>query len=67
MLDNLGSLGGQMADQANWHTLVNVLWATFAGIVVGSLPGLTATLGVALMTSLTFAMEPTAAAAARFC
>src|SRR3712207_4795892 len=36
--------------------LFNVLWATLLGIVVGMLPGLTATLGVALMTTLTFKM-----------
>lgn len=34
--------------------LIDVIWATLLGIVVGSLPGLTATLGVALMTTLTF-------------
>ena len=37
-------------------TLFNVLWATFLGIVIGALPGLTATMGVALMTTLTFTM-----------
>jgi putative tricarboxylic transport membrane protein len=37
-------------------TLVNVLWATFVGIVIGALPGLTATMGVALVTTLTYAM-----------
>ncbi len=38
-------------------TLINVLWATLAGIVIGALPGLTATMGLALMTSLTYAMD----------
>lgn len=37
--------------------IVDVVWATLLGIVVGSLPGLTATLGVALMTTLTFNFE----------
>ena len=36
--------------------LFNVLWATLLGISVGMLPGLTATLGIALMTTLTFKM-----------
>jgi putative tricarboxylic transport membrane protein len=36
--------------------LFNVLWATLLGIMVGMLPGLTATLGVALLTTLTFKM-----------
>ncbi len=38
-------------------TLLNVLWATFGGMVIGALPGLTATMGLALMTSLTYGME----------
>lgn len=43
-------------DLASATTLFNVLWATLAGIVIGALPGLTATMGLALMTSLTYAM-----------
>jgi putative tricarboxylic transport membrane protein len=38
--------------------IFDVLWATQLGIIVGMLPGLTATMGVALMTTLTFHMEP---------
>jgi len=37
--------------------LFDVLWSTQLGIIVGMLPGLTATMGVALMTTLTFKME----------
>jgi putative tricarboxylic transport membrane protein len=37
-------------------SLFNIFWATLLGIVVGMLPGLTATLGVALLTTLTFSM-----------
>ena len=37
--------------------IIDVFWATLLGIIVGMLPGLTATLGVALMTTLTFKME----------
>nr|WP_275981954.1 tripartite tricarboxylate transporter permease [Frigidibacter sp. ROC022] len=36
--------------------LFNVAWATLLGITVGALPGLTATLGIALLTTLTFHM-----------
>jgi putative tricarboxylic transport membrane protein len=36
--------------------LIHVLWATLLGICVGMMPGLTATLGVALLTTLTFRM-----------
>lgn len=38
--------------------ILYVLGATQLGIIVGMLPGLTATMGVALMTTLTFKMEP---------
>ncbi|MHA1158664.1 MAG: tripartite tricarboxylate transporter permease, partial [Alphaproteobacteria bacterium] len=37
--------------------LFHVAWATLLGITVGALPGLTATLGIALLTTLTFRME----------
>ncbi len=37
--------------------LFHVGWATLLGITVGALPGLTATLGIALLTTLTFRME----------
>jgi len=40
------------------RTIFDVLWATQLGIIVGMLPGLTATMGVALMTTLTFTMPP---------
>ena len=35
-------------------TIFNVFWATAFGIIVGMLPGLSATMGVALLTGLTF-------------
>ena len=40
------------------RTIFDVFWSTQLGIIVGMLPGLTATMGVALMTTLTFAMSP---------
>ena len=39
-----------------FDTAINVFAATFAGIVIGALPGLTATMGVALLTTLTYSM-----------
>lgn len=38
-------------------TILFMLVATFAGIVIGALPGLTATMAVSLMVSLTYGME----------
>ena len=40
-----------------FDTLINVFAATLAGIVIGALPGLTATMGVALLTTLTYSMQ----------
>ncbi|HSK40932.1 MAG TPA: tripartite tricarboxylate transporter permease, partial [Arenibaculum sp.] len=37
-------------------SVFNVAWATLLGIVIGALPGLTATLGVALLVTLTYKM-----------
>ncbi|MCF3936127.1 tripartite tricarboxylate transporter permease [Acuticoccus sp. M5D2P5] len=39
-------------------SLFNVAWATVLGIIVGMLPGLTATMGVALLTTLTYKLPP---------
>ncbi|MGR3661803.1 MAG: tripartite tricarboxylate transporter permease [Paracoccaceae bacterium] len=47
--------------------LFHVVWATLLGIFVGSLPGLTATMGVALLTSLTYSMEKDAAILVLIC
>jgi putative tricarboxylic transport membrane protein len=67
MLDSLGQLGGAFVGFLTPHTLFNVLWATFLGIVIGALPGLTATMGVALLTTLTFAMPHTEAIMVLIC
>lgn len=41
-----------------WNNLLNANLGLFLGIVIGALPGLTATMGVVLMLPLTFAMNP---------
>lgn len=56
MLDGLRYFGESFLGFMSPMTLINVLWATQLGIIVGMLPGLTATMGVALMTTLTFQM-----------
>lgn len=47
------AMGGLLADPANIAVL---MLASFMGIVFGAMPGLTATLGVALLTTLTYGM-----------
>lgn len=56
MLDGLGYFLQGIAGFLTLGSLFNIAWATLLGIVVGMLPGLTATLGVALLTTLTFSM-----------
>ena len=58
MLKNLATFGDAFATFANFTTLFNVAWATLVGIISGALPGLTATMGVALLTTLTYKMVP---------
>ncbi len=49
----LSGLGQFMSPMGLFH----VAWATLLGILVGSLPGLTATMGVALLTTLTYTLD----------
>ena len=67
MFDGLGQLGSAFVGFLTPHTIFNVLWATFLGIVIGALPGLTATMGVALLTTLTFSMPHTEAIMVLIC
>ena len=54
MLDGIVHLFAAFETFANFGTLFNVAWATLVGIIIGALPGLTATMGVALLTTLTY-------------
>lgn len=55
-MDGLISFLGSVGSMVTSWALIDVVWATLLGIIVGMLPGLTATLGVALLTTLTFKM-----------
>jgi len=50
-------LGAAIVALATPTALFHVGWSTLLGIFVGSLPGLTATMGVALLTTLTYKLE----------
>lgn len=56
MLEGLQMLGIGLGRFLNPMALFHVLWATQLGIIVGMLPGLTATMGIALLVTLTFRM-----------
>ena len=55
-METLTAFPAAVAAMADPSSLFAVLWATLLGMVVGMLPGLTATLGIALLTTLTFRM-----------
>jgi putative tricarboxylic transport membrane protein len=56
MFEGIALFGRELLKFINFSDLFNVLWSTQLGIIVGMLPGLTATMGVALMTTLTYKM-----------
>lgn len=55
MLDNIINA---LPNVFTWTNLLNANLGLFFGIIIGALPGLTATMGVVLMLPLTFAMDP---------
>jgi putative tricarboxylic transport membrane protein len=57
MFDGLLMLGSGLAHFMTPAALFNVAWATLLGLVIGILPGLTATMGVALLVTLTYKMQ----------
>lgn len=56
MFEGLQMFGQALLGFMTPRVLFDVLWSTQLGIIVGMLPGLTATMGIALMTTLTFKM-----------
>lgn len=58
MFEGLGLLAAGIGHFLTPVSLFNVAWATLLGIVIGALPGLTATMGVALLVTLTYKMAP---------
>lgn len=58
MGDALGMLGAGFGQVFAGGAVFHAFWAVLIGIIVGALPGLTATMGVALLTTLTFGMGP---------
>jgi putative tricarboxylic transport membrane protein len=55
-VEGLSAFVGAIGTIASPASLFSVIWATLLGMAVGMMPGLTATLGVALLTTLTFRM-----------
>jgi len=58
MFDGLILFGNSIASFATPTTIFYALVASLIGLIIGALPGLTATMGVALMTTLTLTLPP---------
>jgi putative tricarboxylic transport membrane protein len=58
LFNNLGMFLRAIAGFLTPLALFHILWSTLLGIVIGALPGLTATMGVALITTLTYKLPP---------
>ncbi|HZH06508.1 MAG TPA: tripartite tricarboxylate transporter permease [Lautropia sp.] len=66
-MEGLTYLGNALASLAGPWQIAYALGSTLVGIVIGLLPGLSATLGVALFTTLTVKMAPTDAILVLIC
>lgn len=58
MSDNLHLLAASFASLLDAQSLMLAAAACFGGLVIGALPGLTATMGLALLTTITIRLEP---------
>jgi putative tricarboxylic transport membrane protein len=58
MLDGIEALGRSIGAFVGFWPIVYTLAATLTGILIGCMPGLSATLGIALLTTLTIKMPP---------
>lgn len=57
MIEELSMLGQGISHFMTPLSLFNIAWASLLGIIIGMLPGLTATMGVALLVTLTYGMS----------
>lgn len=61
MVQELLSFVTEIINFATFHYLILMAFAMFLGIVVGTLPGLSATIGIALLTGITYSFDSTTA------
>jgi putative tricarboxylic transport membrane protein len=67
MLDNLAMLGDAFGRLLDLQSLSLAAAACLGGLIIGALPGLTATMGLALLTTMTIQLEPTDAILVLIC
>ncbi|MBP8298710.1 MAG: tripartite tricarboxylate transporter permease, partial [Burkholderiales bacterium] len=67
MFSGLIAFGHSIASFVTLESLFYVFASTLVGLIIGALPGLTATMGLALMTTLTLKMQPSQALLVLIC
>jgi len=67
LIQTAGYVATAFGKFSNLEAVVYVAGATLLGIVIGVLPGLTATMGLALLTTLTYRLEPNIALLSLMC
>ncbi|MBK8738381.1 MAG: tripartite tricarboxylate transporter permease [Betaproteobacteria bacterium] len=67
MFSGLIAFGHSIASFVTLESLFYVFASTLVGLIIGALPGLTATMGLALMTTLTLKMQPAQALLVLIC
>src|SRR5919106_5542488 len=67
MLEGLALFGRSIGSFLTVESILWALGASLVGVVIGALPGLTATMGVALMTTLTLKLPPSQALLVLIC
>lgn len=67
MAEQLQMLGAAFYGLMNWETLGLAAAACLGGLIIGALPGLTATMGLALLTTMTINLSPTNAIIVLIC
>ncbi|MBM3604256.1 MAG: transporter [Alphaproteobacteria bacterium] len=66
-MSQIANLGTALWELTTPMMLFHVAWSMLLGILVGALPGLTATMGVALLTTLTYSMDTNSAVLVLIC
>ena len=54
----LNGLLSALSEMASWHVVLSIFAGLVAGYCIGSLPGLSSSIGIALLIPFTFAMQP---------
>src|SRR5918993_222488 len=67
MFEGLAAFGHSLVHFSTPSTIIWALLSSLVGVIIGALPGLTATMGLALMTTLTLKMPPSEALLVLIC